>query len=124
MINTEKDLDKKLINQLKKTGNAYKVDTMIGIGFPDVYYVGKTCFWVEDKVIKNENCKIKFEPGQPSWLVDNYLIAKTFVLLYIKETKQYLLYCGCDARRLRDKEPCKPIINTMNFNEIIGVLCG
>jgi len=121
MINTEKDLDKLLIKQLKKTGKAYKVDMPIGYGFPDVYYVGKEkAIWIEDKVIVTPKCKIKFEAGQVPWLTDNYLVAKTFILLYIKSTKQYLLYQGCFARRLRDNVPCSPMIETTDFNEIIN----
>lgn len=122
MIYTEHDLDNKLIKQLKKTGNVYKIDTKIGFGLPDVYYVGDLAFWVEDKIIKTPNCKISFQPGQCSWLVENFLVAKTFILLYIKRTKQYLLYCGCDARKLRDKEPCEPLVRTLKFHEIIGEL--
>jgi len=124
MIEVEADLDKKLAWQLKKTGRVYKVDTKIGFGIPDIYYVGSKSFWVEDKVIKTPDCKIKWQPGQCPWLVDNYFVAKTFILLYIKQTKQYLLYRGCDARKLRDEEPCFPLVSTLDFNEIIGELNG
>ena len=107
MIENEKDLDRKVMGLLKQKGNCYKVDTTIGYGFPDVYFVGEFACWIENKYVKN-NRRVRFQPNQPEFLVSNYEVAKTFILIYYEDSKNICLYEGYTANHLRNGYRLKP----------------
>jgi len=124
-IRIEKDLDVCLRNVLTKYGNTYKVDTNVGYGFPDFYFVGEFTCWVEDKIAEKLGDKIKFQAGQPSWLSENNNVANTFILVYYKNENVFYLYSGKDARTLQfNGDVVSPLatFDKRTFKEIYGRL--
>lgn len=127
MIDCEKDLDRKLSKEIKKqNGKGDKIDYK---SIPDFWYsftntIEGFCGWIENKIVDCELDKIKYQPGQATFLITNYQVVRTWVLVYNKANSYFYLFLGSQARKLEQKPLAwwKPELQTKNISEIVKCL--
>lgn len=123
---------KDLVKHAKHWMIYHRIENKVCEGMPDLVlsYCGFS-FWIENKVVKNKNDKIKFRPSQLAWHRTAYQNREfSFTLVYNEFDRLYYLCQMCNWTKLLylfDKQKKITLNNfdfiTIKLENILAELC-